>query len=410
MKKVICLILIVCLLLSGLLSFAFAENISLTAAGTGENSPAGDEWIGYTLKDLGVEFYLPAGYTVYTRGMSADDPAVKALGLTPEAIDQTLADGNYYLEATQDGFNSEVFVTMVDTSISDFSTWSDSSLLSMAASWPDQLQTYGIEMLETDIFSGGNVKYLRMHQKQTVDGVVRYRMQYYTVVNYEAVNFVYASNIDDLTESEKAFMESVVVRAVFSGAMAPAEPLPETGASAEQPSVLQEYTLSEGPFTLTLDAGRYNIVTSEMPADDPAVIRSGIKADMFETYMSLVNKSLILTDIDDKIPAAKYEIAVRIKDSKYPGVDLRECSEWLADMMLDTIYSSFSGTASDKEIISVNGVPYLKFSWMNGSQLRYATIIGGDMIYIWAARDSGRVTDEDAALLLQVVESVKYPD
>ena len=47
---------------------------------------------------------------------------------------------------------------------------------------------------------------------------------------------------------------------------------------------------------------------------------------------------------------------------------------------------------------------------MNDTQLRYATIVGGDMIYIWATRDDGKVSDADAALLLQVVESVKYPE
>ena len=55
-------------------------------------------------------------------------------------------------------------------------------------------------------------------------------------------------------------------------------------------------------------------------------------------------------------------------------------------------------------------VPYLKFSWMSDTQLRYATIVDGDMIYIWATRDDGKVTDSDAELLWQVVDSVKFPN
>ena len=74
------------------------------------------------------------------------------------------------------------------------------------------------------------------------------------------------------------------------------------------------------------------------------------------------------------------------------------------------LYTGFSSSATAKEIISINGVPYLKFSWMNDSELRYATIIDGDMIYILATRDDGKVSDGDAALLLQVIESIKYPD
>lgn len=773
-----------------------------------QSQPAGDEWVGHTLSDLGVDFYLPANFTVYTRGMSASDPVVQASGMTPAQIDQALVDGNYYLEATQDDFESEVFVTMIGSTINDFNTWSDSGLLSMSSLWTASYQSYGIEILDTDIFTCNNVKYIRMHEKQTANGAVMYKMQYYTTTNYQAINFVYISNYDDVTESEKAFMESVVEHAVFGTEAA----LSDIGAFAEDPSnftyelladgtasitgyngltgtlaipsvidghtvsniavmekssfvanifipdsvtsiednpfmnlsslktvnvsdshpkfaaidgvlyskdthdlicypakhagdefavpshvtrikanafhnnydlaqltlpdglieiddyafyglssvptitipstvttigvnpfvwmssleeilvapgnktftvqqgalynrktnvliafprkyvtssfafregvveigehafanvsakltitfpdsirtigddafyscknmtftnfpiaiehlgsmafsssgiesatipgtiktfdrscfnsaalktieicpgvseiplgafvgcdgltevtipetvvtignfafrscsnlksvnipasvrsigenvfendtqltvkvvkgstgetyckqnnipyqyyesdvatasTLREYTLSDGPFTVTLDATKYNIVTTGMATSDPAVVRSGIGADMFETYMSLNGKSLIMTDINDKVPAAKFDISIKIKDKKYADVDLRKCSTADANMMLDMIYTSFSGSATGKEIVKINGVPYLKFSWMNDTQLRYATIVGGDMIYIWATRDDGKVTDDDAALLLQVVESVKFPD
>ena len=62
-------------------------------------------------------------------------------------------------------------------------------------------------------------------------------------------------------------------------------------------STLREYTLPDGPFTVTLDSAKYNIVTSGMATNDPAVIRSGIGADMFDTYMSLLDKSISLSSI-----------------------------------------------------------------------------------------------------------------
>ena len=118
-----------------ILSYVFNE-VDLTERTSDEqvpiqtqSQPVGDEWVGHTLSDLGVEFYLPASFTVYTRGMSANDPVVKASGMTPAQIDQALVDGNYYLEATQDDFESEVFVTMIGSTIGDFNTWSDSGLL-----------------------------------------------------------------------------------------------------------------------------------------------------------------------------------------------------------------------------------------------------------------------------------------
>lgn len=767
----------------------------------------GDEWLEHPLDELGVNFYLPSNFEVYTRGMSQTDPVVITTGMTPAQIDQLLVDGNLYLEATQDDFLSEIMVTMIGSTISDFSTWSDSGLISMSAMWTSTYQSYGLEILDKNIFSCNGVKYIRMHELQTAaDGSIAYRIQYYTTVNYQAINFVFVSNKDEVTESEKAFMQTVVERAVFGvdtsapnvGAFAqdptnfiysllddgtacitgyngltgslsipssidgysvssiavmeknnfvvniyipdaivnvdgnpfinwkslksitvsdnhpclttiegvlysrdklillsyPAKHtgedfavpfhvkkinkeafygaglltqvtlpeglieigdnaffgldsvpsitipssvtaigrnpfygmytfeeiivasgnknftvqqgalynrksnsliafprkyvtssfafregilgigdyafwynpskldirLPDTliyigdsafsscenmtfsnmpmslqtiGTSAfmsttitkitipatiqnigracfaacsltdvtimpgvtelapvmfndckmsrivlpetiktigegafvncielvdinipssvtymgvdvfqncpkvkvsvvkgsygetycKQNSIsyqyyepdpstsssMREYSLKDGPFTVKLDESKYNILVSGMQTSEAAVIRSGIDADMFESYMNMTNKSLLMFDINKQIPT-EFDISIRIKDEKYADVDLRECTASDATMILNNIYTGFGSTASNKEIVTINGVPYLKFAWMDGSELRYATIINSDMIYIWATRDNGMVTADDTELLLQVVESIAYPN
>lgn len=766
-----------------------------------------DNWREYSLDEIGIKVNLPSNFEVYTRGMSQTDPVVIATGMTPAQIDQALVDANLYLEATQDDFRSEIMVTMIGSTVSDFSTWSDSGLLSMSVLWTSMYQSYGMEILDKDVFSCNGVKYIRMHELQTAaDGSIAYRIQYYTTVNYQSINFVFVSNNDEVTESEKAFMQTVVERAVFGadtsvsnvGAFAqdptnftyalqedgtaritgytglsgtlsipssidghsvssiaameknnfvaniyipdsvvtidgnpflnwkalksitvsdnhpslstidgvlysydklimlsyPARHvgedftvpshvtkigkeafsgaglltqvvlpdglieigenaffgldsvpsisiprsvtaidsnpfygmwvleeiivasgnktftvqqgalynresntliafprkyvtssfafrdgimgigdyafcnnasrldirLPDTvtyiGESAfsgcenmtfsDMPMSLQtigtgafmstsitkvaipatiqnmgracfaassltdvtimpgvteiaavmfndckmsrivlpetiktigemafvncielidinvpssvtymgddvfkncpkvkvfvvkgsygetyckqwnisyqyyepdlstsssmrEYKLQAGTFTVTLDESKYNILVPGMQTSEAAVIRSGIGADMFEPYMSINNKALLMFDINERIPA-EFDISIRIKDKKYEGLDLRKCSASEVSMMLNSIYTSFGSTASNKEIVTISGVPYLKFTWMNGSELRYATIIDGDMIYIWATRDNGMVTVGDKAILLQVVESVAYPD
>jgi len=172
---------------------------------------------------------------------------------------------------------------------------------------------------------------------------------------------------------------------------------------------MREYSLKDGPFTVKLDESKYNILVSGMQTSEAAVIRSGIDADMFESYMNMTNKSLLMFDINKQIPT-EFDISIRIKDEKYADVDLRECTASDATMILNNIYTGFGSTASNKEIVTINGVPYLKFAWMDGSELRYATIINSDMIYIWATRDNGMVTADDTELLLQVVESIAYPN
>lgn len=769
-----------------------------------------DEWIEHPLDELGIIFNLPPYFKVYTRGMSQTDPAVISTGMTPEQIDQAFVDGNIYLEATQDDFLSEIMVTMIGSTISDFSTWSNSGLLGMSAMWTSTFQSYGLEILDKNVFSCNGVKYIRMHQLQTAtDGSIAYRIQYYTTVNYKSINFVFVSNNDEVTESEKAFMQTVVERAVFvaetsvsnvgtyaqdptnfvyslledgtacitgyngltgtlsipssidghsvssiavmeknnfvvnifipdsivtidgnpfvnwkalksitvsdnhpyfttidgvlyshdkqillsypakhagedfivpshvtkinkeafSGAglltqvilpeglkeigdnaffgldsvpsitipssviiignnpfygmydleeiivasgnknftvqqgalydrvnnvliafprkyvtsslafrdgiigigdyafwnnagrldiqlpdsliyigdsafsgcenmtfsdlpvslqtIGPAAfmstsitkvtipatlrsigracfaggsltdvtimpgvteiaavmfndcklsriVLPETiktigemafvncidlvelnipssvtymgddvfkncpnvkvsvvkGSYGErycqQKSIphqyyepdlstgnsMREYALQDGPFTVTLDESKHNILVSGMQTSEAAVIRSGIDANTFESYMSIQNRSLMMFGINERVPA-EFDISIRIKDKKYEDVDLRKCSTVEAAMILNELYTDFASSAftiSNKEIVTINGVPYLKFMWMDGSELRYATIVNSDMIYIWATRDNDTVTDDDSALLLQVVESIKYPN
>lgn len=134
----------------------------------------------------------------------------------------------------------------------------------------------------------------------------------------------------------------------------PIEPSPRT------------FTLPDGPFTVTIDEARFNVLIPGMSADEPAVIRSGLTDEMYEPYMRTNDKALLMFDINDSIPAP-FTITIKIKDRKYDGIDLRQMSSTNVVAILDVIYDSFvvSG-AKNKQIVTINGTPYLKFSWMNG--------------------------------------------
>lgn len=174
---------------------------------------------------------------------------------------------------------------------------------------------------------------------------------------------------------------------------------------------MRVFDLPAGPFSVTLDESRYNILFAGMSESEPAAVRSGFNAIDFDFYMKPSNYALLMYDINARFPA-DFQIMIRIKDQKYPGMDTRRDPPAQTTAFFNAVYSGFPGTsgASGKEIVTVNGVPYLKFSWMNGTELRYATVINEDMIYIWVSRRNGKVTEEDAALLREVVESIRYPD
>lgn len=311
-------------------------------------------------------------------------------------------------------------VTMIENEIESFSNFGNGSLLSLAMFMKSGFQQYGLEILDYDVFSNNNVKYIRMYERQTDnDGEVSaYRLQYYTIINHQAINFVFISAYDEITDEEKEFMQKVVEKIVFQDGDTKETTNDENAQDSNKNEFelvakekLRTYMLSAGPITVTLDENKYNIFCQGMTENDLAIIRSGEDAQAINDYLDINNKDMVIVNMDETIPA-ELSISIRIKDQTYKNVDLRDCSLANAKMALDIIYSSFedTGTATDKEFVVINNVPYLKFRWMNNSQLRYATIVNGDMIYIWASHKDSGIVDADAELLLQVVKSIQYPD
>lgn len=378
------------------------------------------EWTEYSIEEIAASVYLPMNYITYTRGMDASDPVLLNADLTPKEIDQIFKEENIYLEATCDDFQSEIMVTMIENEIESFSNWSNGSLISLAMFMKSEFQQYGLEILDYDVFSNNNVKYIRMYERQTDnDGEVSaYRLQYYTIINHQAINFVFISAYDEITDEEKEFMQKVVEKIVFQDGDTKETTNDENAQDSNKneselvaKEKLRTYMLSAGPITVTLDENKYNIFCQGMTENDLAIIRSGEDAQAINDYLDINNKDMVIVNMDETIPA-ELSISIRIKDQTYKNVDLRDCSLANAKMALDIIYSSFedTGTATDKEFVVINNVPYLKFRWMNNSQLRYATIVNGDMIYIWASHKDSGIVDADAELLLQVVKSIQYPD
>ena len=411
MKKIACLFMTVFLILNNTLTANAFTILGTLIEG---------EWTEYSIEEIAASVYLPMNYITYTRGMDASDPVLLNADLTPKEIDQIFKEENIYLEATCDDFQSEIMVIMIENEIESFSNWSNGSLISLAMFMKSEFQQYGLEILDYDVFSNNNVKYIRMYERQTDnDGEVSaYRLQYYTIINHQAINFVFISAYDEITDEEKEFMQKVVEKIVFQDGDTKETTNDENAQDSNKneselvaKEKLRTYMLSAGPITVTLDENKYNIFCQGMTENDLAIIRSGEDAQAINDYLDINNKDMVIVNMDETIPA-ELSISIRIKDQTYKNVDLRDCSLANAKMALDIIYSSFedTGTATDKEFVVINNVPYLKFRWMNNSQLRYATIVNGDMIYIWASHKDSGIVDADAELLLQVVKSIQYPD
>lgn len=168
----------------------------------------------------------------------------------------------------------------------------------------------------------------------------------------------------------------------------------------------RSYYIKSGPIKLTLDDGNHIILTPDVSSDDPDLIQSGIDPQVFASVFPLMNCDLYMYKNADRYPP-DFSITLRVKDGKYPGTDYRKMSQSDIQENAFATYSTFPG-AYGYELVSINDIPYYKFYWNGGSELRYATIVNGDMIYYFASKTSGKLDASEEELLFQVIESAEY--
>lgn len=230
-----------------IVSYIFHENVLDEASEPEQRQTTEDQWKAYLLAKLDLTISLPSNYIAYTRGMSAADPALISWGITPAEMDALLEESNYYLEATPDNFRTEVIVTMEESTLEDFSTWSHSNLLGMMLLLRSFYADLGLEVFDMDIFSCDGIQYIRSHIRQDDGGSVNYKIQYYTIRNDQAISLLFLSADDDVTESEQQFMQEVVEKAVFGADASNAD----TGALAHDAGNFTYTLLEDGNACIT---------------------------------------------------------------------------------------------------------------------------------------------------------------
>lgn len=169
---------------------------------------------------------------------------------------------------------------------------------------------------------------------------------------------------------------------------------------------MKAYYLNAGPLSLTLDDDNYIILTKGMQENEPDMINSGMDYQNYIDYFTMFNNELYMYKNSESVPPHS-TICVRIKDGKYPGKDYRKMP--FSQVLEETqeMYETFPG-ATDYEVVTINDVPYFKFYWNSGTELRYATIVNSDMIYYYVKNDKEVLSEEEENALLQLVESVIY--
>lgn len=169
------------------------------------------------IKDLGIECTIPGSFTyILTRDNTSDADAL-ALGLTKAEINKLLTDSNAYLEAGTEYFETDLRITMVPSTIDDFSNYGDTLLNGLASGMVDSLEAYGYGNITWEIYHHPDTVFLKMEYSIPPDTGYSYSIQYYTVMNLQAINFT-CSFQSKPSSSDKAMVKGIVDSAIFENA------------------------------------------------------------------------------------------------------------------------------------------------------------------------------------------------
>ena len=170
----------------------------------------------YEIDELGVSLSIPDNYSVITRETPASDPIFDTIGVSKSELISQFESTNIYLNAIPSYFGEEIVVTMTPNSISDFNNLSDTLLSSMASGIEDEYKSYNISVLDHETYNHRQAKFIKVHYKDTSQSA--YGMQYYTVLDYKAMNFTLRSYDGDITSSQEKVIQSIVDSIAFDNA------------------------------------------------------------------------------------------------------------------------------------------------------------------------------------------------
>ena len=178
---------------------------------------AAEDPVGYHLPEPGLSITVPAGYEVYARNMSPDDPFLQEQGLTPENVNEMLEPLNAYLCICEPDEGYEVQVRMIPSSAVDFGNMGETLLMSMSETWISEYSAYGINVVSTDIYRHPQTLFLRYYWTQEDEGITVYGLQYYTVIHDQAINITLFSYAGPITPAHEQLMLRLVDSIRFDG-------------------------------------------------------------------------------------------------------------------------------------------------------------------------------------------------
>ena len=210
---------------------------------------------------------------------------------------------------------------------------------------------------------------------------------------------------------------SIAACGTSGSAPSPAEPTPAAEDAAETPAALpepDEHTriIAAAPMSVELPEG-FNAYDPEGNYTDEMCAAQGVEPENMAAYMSMAKKDLMLVPADEPYVDCSLEIYVRVKsDNEYGINSFNELSEAEFQQAAAALVTSFDVGGFEmlgSDTCEIAGVRYCVMDCKGiDYERRYATVMNGKMIYFVAVTDGGIVTDEQDAIVRQLLETVRF--
>ncbi len=172
----------------------------------------------YNIKELGIQCTIPDSFThVFTRDSIKSDADVAFLGMTKAEVLALFSESNIFLEAGTEYFETDLRITMAPNTVGNFSDFGDTLLSGMGDRLVDELKRLGYSNISSEIYHHTDTEFIMMQYSLPASDAYSYSIQYYTVMNLQAINFT-CSFQSKPTASEKAMVKGIVDSAVFMNA------------------------------------------------------------------------------------------------------------------------------------------------------------------------------------------------
>lgn len=158
------------------------------------------------------------------------------------------------------------------------------------------------------------------------------------------------------------------------------------------------------PMIFTVPDG-YHAYDTEGNYTEEMCTAQGVSLENMQAYMQVSGYDFVLVPAEETMQALSFEVDIRVKDNDNGVENLTELSDSDLANLAQMLVTGFQ--ASDYTLYDTQDARFIVFDCtLVHAERRYASIINGKMVYFIAIPASGEMTDEQDALVKNMLDQL----